>query len=70
MLTASELAAVTAGRVILPPIQINLNNDDAGREGHRHLDRGLRGCTNATVTAFSNATAFNVNLAELTNLAF
>jgi hypothetical protein len=27
-------------------------------------------CNNATVTASSNATAFNVNLAELTNLAF
>jgi hypothetical protein len=70
VLTPPELAAVTAGRVILPPIQINLNNTvQAARATAASIAICSR-CTNATVTASSAATAFNVNVAELTNAAF
>jgi hypothetical protein len=70
VLTAFELAAVTAGRVILPPVQINVNHTAQTARATAVSTAVCSACTNATVTASSSATAFNVNLAELTNLAF
>jgi hypothetical protein len=70
VLTTSELAAVTAGRVNLPPIQINLNTTVQVARATAISLAVCAACNHATVTAFSDATAFNVNLAELTNLAF
>jgi hypothetical protein len=70
VLTGSELAVVTAGRMTLPPLQINVNTTLQVARATAVSTAICTGCTNATVTAFSNATAFNVNLAELTNLAF
>jgi cobalamin biosynthesis protein CobT len=70
VLTAAELAAVTAGRAILPSIQINVNNAVQIARATAVSIAICTTCTDATVTAFSEATAFNVNLAELTNLAF
>jgi hypothetical protein len=69
VLTTSELALVTAGRVILPVAQINRTVQTA--RASAISTAVCSACTNATVTASSSATAFNVNLAEqLTNLAF
>jgi cobalamin biosynthesis protein CobT len=68
VLTTSELAAVTAGRVNLPPIQINVNTTVQVARATAISIAICAACNNATVTAFSDATAFN--LAELTNLAF
>ena len=68
VLTAAELAAVTAGRAILPSIQINVNNTVQIARATAVSIAICTTCTDATVTAFSEATAFN--LAELTNLAF
>ena len=59
VLTTSELAAVTAGRVIRPPIQINLNSTVQVARATAISTAVCTGCNNATVTAFSNATAFN-----------
>lgn len=70
VLTTSELALVTAGRVILPPAQINVNRTVQTARATATSTAVCSACTNATVTASSSATAFNVNLAELTNLAF
>ena len=70
VLTTSELAAVTAGRVVRPLIQIDLNSTVQVARATAISIAVCAACNNATVTAFSNATAFNVNLAELTNLGF
>lgn len=70
VLSASDLEAVTAGRVILPPIQINLNNSVQVARATAISTAICVACINATVTAVSEASAFNVNMAELTNLAF
>ena len=70
VLTTSELAAVTAGRVILAANSDQLESHGAGREGDLHLDRDLRGVHQCDRDRVLQATAFNVNVAELTNLAF
>ena len=70
VLTRPELAAVTAGGVILPSIQINLNNTVQEARATAASIAICSRCTNATVKASSAATAFNVNVAELTNAAF
>ena len=70
VLTPPELAAVTAGRVMLPPIQINLNNVVQVARATAASIATCSQCINATVNASSAATAFNVNVAELTNAAF
>jgi hypothetical protein len=70
VLTPPELAAVTAGSVILPPIQINLNDTVQGARATAASIAICLRCTNATVKASSTATASNVNVAELTNAAF
>jgi hypothetical protein len=70
VLTTSELAVVTAGRVIRPLVQINVNSTVQVARATAISTAVCVACNNATVTASSNATAFNVNLADLTNLAF
>ena len=70
VLTTSELAVVTAGRGIPPSVQINVNSTVQVARATATSTALCVACNNATVTASSNATAFNVNLAELTNLAF
>ena len=70
ILTTPELAAVTAGRVVLPPSQINVNSTVQVARATAISTAVCAACNNATVTAFSDATAFNVDLAALTNLAF
>jgi hypothetical protein len=67
VLTPPQLAAVTAGRV---PVQINVNRTAQIARASAVSTAVCSGCTNATVTASSSATAFNVNAADLTNLAF
>ena len=70
ILTTSELAVVTAGRVIRAPVQMNVNSAVQVARATAISTAVCVACNNATVTASSNATAFNVNLADLTNLAF
>jgi hypothetical protein len=70
ILSAHELEAVTAGRTILAPIQINLNHTVQVARATAVSTAVCSACINATVTAFSQATASNVNVAELTNQAF
>lgn len=70
VLTTFELAAVTAGRTILAPIKINLNHTVQVARATSVSTAVCIACINATVTAFSQATASNVNVAELTNQAF
>ena len=70
VLTTPELAAVTAGGVVRSLIQINRNSTMQLASATAASTVVCAACNNATVTAISNATAINVNLAELTNLAF
>ena len=70
VLTTSQLATVTAGQITLQPIQINLNTTVQVARATAISIAICAACTNATVTAFSRAAAFNFNVAELTNAAF
>lgn len=70
VLTEGELAAVTAGGTLVPLMQINLNETVQVARATATSTAICSGCINATVTAVSEATAFNSNAAELTNLAF
>jgi hypothetical protein len=70
ILSAHELEAVTAGRTIRAPIQINLNNTAQVARATAISSAVCIACNNAMVTAFSQAAASNVNVAELTNQAF
>ena len=69
VLTDWQLAAVTAGGTIVPLMQINLNETVQIARATATSTAICSGCINATVRAFSEATAFNSNVAGLTNLA-
>ena len=70
VLTAPELAAVTAGRVVLPPIQLNLNATAQVANATAISIAVCAACGRANVAAISQAAAFNINAARLTNRAF
>ncbi len=66
VLTAVELATVTAGRAA-PPIQININTTTQVAKATAIAIATCTACANVTVAASSSATAANINLSSLTN---
>lgn len=69
VLTAPELAGVTAGAVQLPPIQINVNTNAQAAIAVPIAIAVCAACKNPTVVAVAEGAAFNLNSAELGNLA-
>jgi hypothetical protein len=69
VLTAPELAGVTAGAVKLPPIQINVNTTAQVAVAIPVAIAVCAVCKNPAVTAVAQGTALNINLAKLVNAA-
>jgi hypothetical protein len=70
VLTGPELGAVTAGLIVLPPIQINVNAVGQVAVATSVAVPVCALCTNPRVEAAAPATAFNINVAEFRNIAF
>ena len=68
VLTAPELAGVTAGLVQLPPIQINVNTNAQVALAIPVAIAVCAVCRNPNVIALAEGRAFNINLARFTNL--
>jgi hypothetical protein len=68
VLTAPELAGVTAGAVRLPPIQINVNTN-AQVAVAIPVAVAVCGICKGAPIAVAQGTAFNINLAKLVNAA-
>lgn len=69
VLTAPELAGVTAGVVKLAPIQINVNATGQAAVAVPLAIAVCAACKNPTLIALAEGKAVNFNSAELTNLA-
>jgi hypothetical protein len=69
VLTAPELAGVTAGVVKLPPIQINVATNAQVAVAVPIAVAVCAVCKRPNVIAVAQGTAFNINLADLTNVA-
>ena len=69
VLTAPELARVTAGAVKLPPIQINVATNAQVAVAVPIAVAVCAVCKRPNVIAVAQGTAFNINLADLTNVA-
>jgi hypothetical protein len=70
VLTAPELAGVTAGLVTLAPIQINVNTNAQVALAVPIAIAVCGVCKNPTLVALAEGRAFNINRANLANLAF
>ena len=69
VLTAPELAGVTAGALVQPPpIQINVNTNQQVALAIPIAVAVCAVCRNPSVIALAEGRAFNINLARLTNL--
>jgi hypothetical protein len=67
VLTAPELAGVTAGAVKLPPIQLNVNTTAQVAVAVPIAIAVCAACKNPIVTARAEGAAFNFNSANLAN---
>jgi hypothetical protein len=68
VLTASELAGLTAGAVKLPSIQINVNTNAQVAVAAPIAVAVCAACKSPSVIAVAEGRASNFNLAQLTNL--
>lgn len=68
VLTAPELAGVTAG-LSLPPIQINVNTNAQVAVVTPIAIAVCAACRSPSLIAVAEGRAFNLNLAQLTNIA-
>lgn len=71
VLTGSQLGTVTAGFTLVLPIvvQTNVNATGQAAVATSVAVAVCAVCDNPTVAAFAPSTAFNINVAELTNFA-